>query len=211
MPQPAMQTKTFGRLEIKEGDKGEVTAVVSVLNVVDRDKDVILPGAIPNGTRVKLSAYGHGVVLYDEPPAGKGILEIVGEEVRFRGQYFMETQAGRDAFAVVKGLGEDGEWSIGFLNVQTKPLTPEWKAQGARRVITGIDVVEVSPVFMGANQLTETIGTKAADESAEDQSAAAAREEAARASRLAIEAKATDSLRAEFVRFERTRKRLGLR
>lgn len=214
MPQPTMQTKRFGRLEVKDGDKGEVTAVVSVLNVVDRDKDVVLPGAIPDGTRVKLSAYGHGVVLYDEAPVGKGVLDVVGEEVRFRGQYFMDTQAGREAFAVVKGLGEDGEWSIGFLemSVRTAPLTPEWKSRGARRVIKAMEIAEVSPVFMGANQFTETVGVKSATDELppEDPAVVAAREEEARTQRLAIEAKAAEILRAEFVRFQRTRRRLGL-
>ena len=42
-----IETKAFGALEIKDAEQGEVTAVVATLGVVDRDGDVLLPGAFP--------------------------------------------------------------------------------------------------------------------------------------------------------------------
>lgn len=157
-----LDLKGFGPFEIKDETKGEVEAWVNTLGIVDRDQDVILPGAIKDGATVKMSSYGHDVVLGNAPPAGKGKISIDGDRVVFRGTFFMATTRGRDAFETVKALGDDGEWSIGFNNIKTAELTDEWKEQGARRVISSVDIVEVSPVFIGSNPRTATLAVKAA-------------------------------------------------
>jgi hypothetical protein len=163
-----VDTKSIAGFEIKDADRGEVTAVVSTFNVVDRDGDVILPGAIQNGATVKLSGYGHDVVMQGAPPAGIGTVTVDGARAIFTGKYFMDTQRGRDAFAVVKGLGADSEWSIGFpREVRTAKMTDEWRTKGARRLIAGLDILEASPVFVGANALTGTLGVKGADDQAD--------------------------------------------
>lgn len=163
MPETAsMDLKGFGPFEIKDETKGEVEAVVNTLGIVDRDRDVILHGAIADGAVVKMSAYGHDVVIGNAPPAGKGTISIDGDRVVFRGNFFMATTRGRDAFETVKALGSDGEWSIGFNNIKTAELTDEWKDQGARRLISSVDIVEVSPVFIGSNPRTATLAVKAA-------------------------------------------------
>lgn len=156
-----VETKSLSGFEIKDADQGEVTAIVSTFNVVDRDGDVILPGAIKDGTSVKLSAYNHDVITEKKAPVGTGVIRVKGNQAVLEARYYMTTQRGRDAFAQVKEMGTDSEWSIGFpKNVQTKPMTDTWSAKGARRLISGINPIESSPVFIGANQYTHTVAVK---------------------------------------------------
>jgi len=200
------EIKSIDAFEIKDADKGEVMAVVNTLNVVDRDGDVILPGAIPNGAKVKLSAYGHGTIKNGEAPVGKGIVTIEGDKAVFRGNYFLSTQRGRDAFETVKALGGDSEWSIGFNRTKSEAPDEEWKAKGARRMLKSLNLLEVSPVFLGANGMTGTVAVKEADEAA----AKAAAEEAETAAKAAAELKALNEQAAEqFERFQRTMRRLS--
>jgi hypothetical protein len=160
----AIETKAIDGFEIKDADRGEVVAVVSTLNVVDRDGDVVLPGAIKDGSVVKLSAYGHDVITEGKAPVGRGVVTIEGDRAVLKARYFMSTERGRDAFATVKEMGSDSEWSIGFARrVKTAPMTDEWKAKGARRLIAGLDLWESSPVFMGANAMTGTLAAKGAE------------------------------------------------
>lgn len=156
-------SKSVESFEIKDADRGEVVAVVSRFDVVDRDRDVVLSGAIPDGVAVKLSAYGHDVIKEGKPPVGKGIIRVEGDRAVLYAKYFMSTERGRDAFAQVKEMGSDSEWSAGFWNdVGTVPMTPEWRAKGARRLIAKMEVVESSPVFIAANQYTSTVAVKEA-------------------------------------------------
>ncbi len=157
------QTKALDGFEIKNVDRGEVVAVVSTLDHVDRDGDVILSGAIPHGSTVKLSAYGHDVITEGRPPVGHGVVNIEGNRAVLNARYFMSTERGRDAFNTVRELGSESEWSIGFSKqVKTSPMTDAWKAKGARRLIAGLVLYEASPVFMGANAQTGTVSAKAA-------------------------------------------------
>lgn len=168
-----LKTKDFGALRVKNEEQGEVEAVVATLGVVDKDGDVILPGAIPDGAKVKLSAYGHDVVLLDAPPVGKGEIRERNGKAIFSGRFFMETERGAEAFRVVKALGADGEWSIGYLerSVKTVELTDEWRSKGARRVIRSMEPREASPVFMGSQFGTATIAAKADTGSGEEANA----------------------------------------
>ena len=160
-----LEMKSFGPFEIKSEDRGEVVAVVATLGVVDKDGDVIMPGAFPvGGSRVKLSGYGHDVVTEGKAPAGSGrIFEQDGKAV-FEGKFFMSTMRGREAFLTTKELGTEGEWSFGFpRGVKTGEMTDEWRTKGAKRIITGLMPIEASPVFVGAGWGTGTLLTKAAE------------------------------------------------
>lgn len=160
-----VDTKAFGPLEIKDAELGEVTAVVATLNVVDKDGDVILPGAIPTGgSKVKMSGYAHDIILGGAAPVGKGTITEEGGKAVFRGKFFMTTERGREAFHTVKELGTDSEWSFGFpRQVKTAEMSDEWKEKGARRLIAGLRPIEASPVIVGAGVDTGTVGVKAAD------------------------------------------------
>ncbi len=159
-----IETKAIDGFEIKDADRGEVVAVVSTLNVVDRDGDVVLSGAIRDGSVVKLSSYDHDVITEGKAPVGRGVVTIEGNQAVLKARYFMSTERGRDAFNTVKEMGSDSEWSIGFMKrVQTAPMTDEWKAKGARRLISSLDLLESSPVFMGANGMTATVSAKSVE------------------------------------------------
>ncbi len=158
-----IERKTIDGFEIKDAARGEVVAVVSTMNVVDRDGDVVLKGAIVDGAVVKLSAYGHDVITEGKPPVGRGVISIKGDQAIMNGRYFMSTERGRDAFNTVKEMGADSEWSIGFArDVKTSPVTGDWKAKGARRLISEMQLFESSPVFMGSNAQTGTVSAKGA-------------------------------------------------
>jgi HK97 family phage prohead protease len=150
--------KAFSRVEIKDADKGEVTAVFSTLNVIDSDDDVTLPGAFENGAKVRVSAYGHksweGAL-----PIGKGSIREVKNEAVADLRFFLDTQAGADTFQVVKELGEDGlqEWSYGYDPVEFS--FGEHEGQQVR-FLKKLKVHEVSPVLLGAGVGTRLLTAK---------------------------------------------------
>lgn len=158
-----LEMKSFGSFEIKDEERGEVMAIVATLEVVDKDGDVILPGAVPmGGAKVKLSGYGHDVITQDAPPVGLGMITEEGGKAVFSGRFFMSTVRGREAFMTVKELGTDGQWSFGFptRSIKTRKMTDEWKERGARRLIAEMQPIEASPVFIGAGEGTMTMHVK---------------------------------------------------
>lgn len=160
-----LQAKQFGPLIVKNADQGEVEAVVATIGVVDREGDVILPGALPDESDVVLSGYNHDVVFEGAPPVGKGKITVEGDKAVFRGRFFLSTDRGRESFETVKELGEEGEWSFGFpRRVKTAPMTDEWREKGARRLIAGILPLEASPVWIGAGVGTGTLAVRSASD-----------------------------------------------
>lgn len=155
-------TKACGAFAIKSATLGEVEAVVATLNVVDRDAEVILPGAIPDGTPVKLSGYGHDA-MFGAAPVGKGTLATRGEQVVFTGRFFMSTQRGLESFATLKELGGNQEWSFGFRVLESDRAPEAWARRGAVRLLKRLEPFEVSPVIVGAGIGTGTLSAKRAD------------------------------------------------
>lgn len=149
----------FGVLEIKDEEKGEVEAIVATLDVVDKDGDILRPGAIKSGTKVLMSDYRHSVV-FGQKPAGKGTLVVRDDKLVFRGRTFLKTIAGRDVFETLKELGPDSEWSFGFLVKGWEEPNDAQRKQGVRRIITKAEAVEASPVFRGAGIGTRTLAVK---------------------------------------------------
>lgn len=148
--------KTISGVTVKSAEKGEVSAVFSTFNVLDRDGDITLPGAIPDGLEVVISAYGHQS-HYGALPAGKGVIRTTETEAILEGQFFMGTEAGRDTFEVVKELGPLGEWSYSLHDV--KSHRGELDGQSVN-YLESIFVKEVSPVLRGAGVNTRTLGVK---------------------------------------------------
>lgn len=151
-----MLTKSLQRVQVKDADQGTVSAVFASFDVVDRDGDVTVKGAIPDGHEVVISAYGHGS-WKGALPVGKGVIRIDGNDAILDGQFFMDTTHGRDTFATVKQLGDLGEWSYSLSNVKSD--TGEFKGQQVR-FLRSIEVKEVSPVIRGAGTTTRTLETK---------------------------------------------------
>lgn len=151
--------KTISSVEIKDADKGEISAVFSTFNVIDKDGDLTLPGAIKDGTEVVISAYGHQS-HYGALPLGKGVIRTTDTEAILEGNFFMDTTHGADAFKVVKALSEADlqEWSYSLNDVTRKSV----EAEGRRYwVIEDIGLIkEVSPVLIGAGVGTRTLAAK---------------------------------------------------
>lgn len=154
-----MERKSLpGGLEIKDADKGIITAVFSTMNVRDHDGDFTREGAFEDGAKVAISAYGHK--SWDgELPVGKGVVRVKGKKAVLEGQFFMNTTAGRDTFETVKALAEDGlgEWSYGF-DIEEHSYGKEGGQQV--RYLDRVKVHEVSPVLLGAGVNTRTLSVK---------------------------------------------------
>lgn len=153
-----MYNKALSRVEIKDAAKGEVEAVFSTFGVIDHDGDVTDPGAFQHGAKVLISAYNHqswGGAL----PVGKGRIEVGPQGAVLKGQFFMNTQQGRDTFETVKALSEEGlgEWSYGFDVEESEDGQHEGKSA---RVLKKLKVYEVSPVLRGAGVGTTTLTVK---------------------------------------------------
>lgn len=158
-----LQTKTFDAFEIKDAEKGEVEAIVATLDVVDKDQEVIKSGAIASGAKIKLSEWGHNSVgMFGSPrlPVGKGVIQVENGKAFFRGKFFLSTQHGADAFRVVKEMGGDQQWSIGYRIIGVEMPDEEWQKKGAQRILTKLEVFEVSPVGIGAAIGTRTVAVK---------------------------------------------------
>lgn len=159
-----MQTKTVtGKsIELKQEEEGQFSAVFATLNVIDKDGDVIVPGAIRDGQKVRISAYNHsswGHAL----PVGKGVVTEQGEELVVDGQFFLDTSAGSETYKTVKNLEDLTEYSFGFDITDSEPGDMD----GNRvQYLKGLNIYEVSPVLLGAGINTRTVDIKQSENKA---------------------------------------------
>lgn len=144
--------------QIKDEEKGIVTATFAKMGVKDLDGDIILPGAFGK-QKVGMSAYGHQT-WGGELPIGRGSISEKDGEAVAELKLFMSTQTGREHFEVIKGMGELQEWSFGFDVKETAEVTEEMRQMGVRRVLKKLKVHEVSPVLRGAGIDTRTTSVK---------------------------------------------------
>lgn len=159
MPNTMFKKQMSTVAEFPEGStEGYVKCIISKYNVIDRDGDVIVKGAIPENVEVKLCSWGHG---WGDLPVGKGRIYSQGEYAIFEGTFFMDTLGGQETYKTVKNLGTLGQWSWGFSSLESHRGEVEGKAC---RLITKVEAFEVSPVLVGANQHTSTLEMKSADE-----------------------------------------------
>ena len=130
-------------------------AVVGHLSVTDRDADILLPGCVrtpPEG--VQVSSYNHDSMRPGGPPP-VGLARVfergnqVVAEVRFDA-----SPRGRATCERVQR--ERPDWSIGYRDVRTRPLTDAERARGAKRAIVSLLIFEISPVSKGAGVATGT-------------------------------------------------------
>lgn len=153
-----MKTKTFrGPVVFKadgDGQPGEFHAVFSTLNAIDADGDVTLPGAFEDGQKVRISYWGH---RWEDLPVGRGEIHASDQEAWVDGAFFLNTQAGKETYETVKGLGELQEWSYGFDILDAEPGMVGGQEV---RLLKRLDVHEVSPVMLGAGVGTRTTGIK---------------------------------------------------
>ena len=141
-------------------DNGTVSAVFSVFNEIDSDNDVVLPNSIKSGYGDKGVAmvWGHDW----KNIIGKGQIIQDNDKAVFKGQFNLNTTAGKEAYETVKAMGDLQQWSFGF-EVKDSEMGIFKKENGEEkevRYLKDLKVWEVSPVMVGANQNTYTVAVK---------------------------------------------------
>lgn len=138
------------------GDAGQFEATFSLFNSKDLDGDVTLKGAFQDGAEVRIAQWGHN---WGAPAIGKGIIHADHEKAWVEGQFFLNSQAGKDTYEAVKGLGSLQQWSYGYDIKDSE----KGDFNGEKvRYLKELDVHEISPVMLGAQPLTETTAIKEA-------------------------------------------------
>jgi len=156
-------------LEIKDDGKGEVAAVFSVFDKVDSDGDIVKSGSIQSGFKS-----GDVPMVWAhkwDMPIGKGQIVQDDDKATFKGQFFMDTESGKEAYNLVKAMGDLQQWSFGFKvddSEYGKIQKDGSDEEESVRYLKGLTVYEVSPVLVGANQETYTMAIKSNNELVEE-------------------------------------------
>lgn len=141
--------------------EGKVEAVFSVFNEVDSDGDVVTAGSVKSGYG---DEKGVAMVWAHEwkEVVGRGTIEQDNNKAVFKGQFIMDTQAGRDAFHTVKAMSDMQQWSFGYEVIDSELGMFKTKDGQDKEVryLKELKVWEVSPVLVGANQNTYTLSVK---------------------------------------------------
>ena len=133
-------------------EEGTVQAVFSTFNVLDKDGDIVMPTAFTHGQAVPM-VWHHDWAS----PVGKGVIRVEETRAVFDGAFFMDTQAGQEAYKTVKAMGELQEWSWGF---RITDAAYEQRDGEFVRLIKRATLFEVSPVLVGAGEGTYTLAIK---------------------------------------------------
>ena len=150
-------------LELKSETEGKVSAVFSVFNSLDSDGDVVLPGSIKSGFKS-----GSVPMVWAhkwDMPIGKGSINSDGDKATFNGEFFMDTESGKEAYKIVKNMADMQQWSFGYrVNEAEQGKVGEGDEEKDARFLKDLTVFEVSPVLVGANQDTYTMAIKSNEE-----------------------------------------------
>jgi len=150
-------------LELKAETEGKVSAVFSVFNSLDSDGDVVLPGSIKSGFKS-----GSVPMVWAhkwDMPIGKGSIKSDGDKATFEGEFFMDTESGKEAYKIVKNMADMQQWSFGYrVNDAERGKFGEGDEEKDARYLKDLTVFEVSPVLVGANQDTYTMAIKSNEE-----------------------------------------------
>ena len=146
-------------IELKD-DSGQVEAVFSIFNSLDSDGDVVMPGAVKSGFKNNQvpMVWSHKWDM----PIGKGTINQDNDKAVFKGEFFMDTESGKEAYNLVKNMGDMQQWSFGY-KVNDSDFAKAEDKDGEEtnaRYLKDLTVYEVSPVLVGANQDTYTLAIK---------------------------------------------------
>ena len=139
-------------IELKEdGDTRYIEAVFSLFDTIDSDNDVTKSNALRSGytgNKVPL-VWNHDW----SKVIGRGIIETDNQKAVFKG-YFLNTEAGKEAYETVKAMQDMQQFSYGFQVLKSSKGT-HIDSKGEEvpvRVLEDVKVWEVSPVLVGAQQ-----------------------------------------------------------
>tara|TARA_Y100000389_G_scaffold197563_1_gene232401 strand:- start:5257 stop:6420 length:1164 start_codon:yes stop_codon:yes gene_type:complete len=145
-------------IELKD-DSGQVEAVFSLFNSLDSDGDVVVPGAVKSGFKNNQvpMVWSHKWDM----PIGKGTIAQDDDKAVFKGEFFMDTESGKEAYNLVKNMGDMQQWSFGYkVNDSEFAKADTDNGDTNARYLKDLTVYEVSPVLVGANQDTYTLAIK---------------------------------------------------
>lgn len=161
--------QVFGVKTLSDQGDGVVEAFVSGIGNKDSSGDIIMSGAYDDSLAVRKpkGVWAHNwdlpvsktLEIY-EVPAGdarlpaKMLLAGAGG-LYVKTQFNLNTERGRDAYEDVKFFGDEGEWSIGYAEVEAS-FSKDLQAN----LLAKIDLYEYSFVLFGANNLTATASLK---------------------------------------------------
>jgi len=139
-------------IELKEdGDTRYIEAVFSLFDTIDSDNDVTKANALRSGytgNKVPL-VWNHDW----SKVIGRGIIETDNQKAVFKG-YFLNTEAGKEAYETVKAMQDMQQFSYGFQVLKSSKGT-HIDSKGEEvpvRMLEDVKVWEVSPVLVGAQQ-----------------------------------------------------------
>jgi HK97 family phage prohead protease len=134
-------------------DEGSVEAAFSTATIVDSDGDRVLSSAFRDGQHVGM------VFSHDwQKIVGRGTVHVEPTRAVFRGRFFVDTRDGLDAYRTVKAMSAPPSimgWSFGFR------ILDSTRGASGERVITDLELFEVSPTLIGANREAATLAIKA--------------------------------------------------
>jgi len=102
-------------------------------------------------------------------PIGKGSIKQDKDKATFEGEFFMDTESGKEAYNLVKAMGDLQQWSFGYrVNDSERGKFKSGDKDVDARYLKDLSVYEVSPVLVGANQETYTMAIKSNTELLEE-------------------------------------------
>lgn len=155
----ATKSKGFDHFKVKslDDEAGTFSAYGNVTDIVDHAGDVSVKGCFVNtikkhkadGTMPKFLGQHEGRMM----PLGI-ITDMIEDEkgLRFEGKFCLETQAGREAHALVK-MGAINQFSIGYRVVSEQ-------MKGSINYISEYDVKEISLVTFACNEESVVVDVK---------------------------------------------------
>lgn len=153
-------------VEYKADSEGTVEAFVSVFGNVDSYGDRVKLGAFAESIAAKLPkmVWQHDItrpigktIAAEELPAGDSRLPDSLKDngaLYVKGVFNLNTTDGRDAYEHIK-FGSIDEYSFGYEELESTPL-----ADGTKE-LNKLNIIEWSPVTVGANPMTMTSNVKA--------------------------------------------------
>lgn len=158
----AREVRSFA-LEVKANADGTIEGYGSMFGVRDNYDDVITAGAFAVSLADHKASSTMPAMLWqheaDEPIGVWTEMVEDAKGLRVKGQLCMDTTKGKEAHALLK-MGAINGLSIGFMSV---PGTSKYNDEGVR-VLTQIDLWEVSLVTFPANEQARVTNVKAAAE-----------------------------------------------
>ena len=144
---------------------------MSVTNIVDNVKDIIVPGAYEDTLqkRIPKGVWSHDTTVpvartvkaEELSPGDDRLPEHLQAQdaggVLVKMQFNLNTTRGRDAYEDIKFFGGEQEWSIGY---SVPEGGSEMKGDTGIRHIKQLEWYEYSPVLFGAAPGTKTVSVK---------------------------------------------------